>query len=62
MLEQGQISRQTIWDTLVFSKVQAQFGGRLRVVIAGKDYIVCSVYVFEIEASQVGLIENRRLL
>jgi long-chain acyl-CoA synthetase len=35
LLKSGYCHNQTIWDKLVFSKVQSKFGGNLRVIIVG---------------------------
>jgi long-chain acyl-CoA synthetase len=32
-LENGILSRKTIWDTLLFSKIQARLGGNVRLIV-----------------------------
>ena len=35
LLEKGKVSKNTIWDKIVFRKVQKMFGGRVRICITG---------------------------
>lgn len=46
MLERGEIRRDTIWDRLVFSRVHALTGGRVRLVITGSAPIGAKVMQF----------------
>ena len=46
LLTRKTISKDTIWDKLVFGKIQALLGGRLRVMIVGSAPIASNVLTF----------------
>jgi long-chain acyl-CoA synthetase len=52
------ISDQTLWDRLVFSKVAARFGGRLKVLISGAAPISATVAEFIHIAFQAPMLEG----
>ncbi|KAK2721292.1 long-chain-fatty-acid--CoA ligase 1-like [Artemia franciscana] len=45
-LEKGIISRSTIWDRLVFKKVQESMGGRIRLLVVGSAPLAGNVLTF----------------
>ena len=52
------IAEQTLWDRLVFSKVAARFGGRLKVLISGAAPISATVAEFIHIAFQAPMLEG----
>lgn len=46
-LRLGRVSNNTIWDSLVFKRIQARFGGNLRFMITGAG----ELYNIESESS-----------